>query len=178
MQSTIAKTINRRQFLRGEIRGKTKSIRPPWALPENKFLENCSRCNKCIDKCPEKIIVKGDGGFPVINFEFGACTFCQDCVDVCDDAALSINNTEHPPWTLKAEITSECISLHGVTCRSCADSCEEESISFSYQLGGISQPEIDTKSCTGCGSCVATCPVTAIKVSEKKVCEEYAYDHN
>ena len=178
MQSTVTKTISRRQFLRGNFRKETEKIRPPWALPENNFINACTRCNECIDKCPEKIIVKGDGGFPVINFDLGGCTFCQECVVTCNEGALSTSNTEHPPWNLIADFSTECISLYGVTCRACADSCEEEAISFRHQVGGISHPEIDTKSCTGCGYCVVTCPVKAIKISEKNICEEYDYEHN
>lgn len=178
MLSTVTKTISRRQFLRGNFHKETENIRPPWASPESDFIDACSRCNKCIDKCPEMIIVKGDGGFPIVNFNLGGCTFCQECVTACDEGALSISSADQSPWNLIADFSAECISLHGVTCRSCADSCEEEAISFRYQVGGISQPEIDKKSCTGCGFCIATCPVKAIKVSEKRVCEEYDYEHN
>ncbi len=178
MQPTVARTISRRQFLRGNFHKEKEDIRPPWALLENDFINTCTRCGDCIDKCPEKIIVKGDGGFPSINFNLGGCTFCQECVTACKEGALTISSTDHSPWGLIADISAKCISLHGVTCRSCADSCEEESISFHHQPGGISQPLIDTKSCTGCGSCVAPCPVHAIKVSENKVREEYNYEHN
>ena len=178
MRSTVTRTISRRQFLRGNFHKEKENIRPPWALQENEFTNTCSRCSECIDKCPEKIIVKGDGGFPTINFDLGGCTFCQECVAACEEGALAISSTDQLPWRLTADISTKCISLHGVTCRSCADSCEEEAISFLHQIGGISHPLIDTKSCTGCGSCLATCPVNAIKVSENKVREEYAYDHN
>ena len=167
MPSTDTNTINRRQFLRGNFRQDTKSIRPPWALANSDFINACSRCNECVDKCPEKIIVKDEDGFPIVDFGPGGCTFCQACVAACADGALSKSNTEQLPWGLKADISKACISLHGVTCRACADSCEEEAISFRPQVGGVSLPEINTSSCTGCGFCLATCPVTAIKVSEK-----------
>jgi ferredoxin-type protein NapF len=178
MPSTATKTISRRQFLRGNFHKENKDVRPPWAIQENDFIDACSRCNECVLKCPEKIIVKGDGGFPIINFNLGGCTFCQECVTACGDGALSISSTDQSPWSLIANISAKCISLHGVMCRSCADSCEEEVITFSHQLGGISHPEIESKSCTGCGACVATCPVNAIKISERKIREEYNYEHN
>jgi len=178
MQSSVTKSISRRQFLRGNFHKNANRIRPPWSLVENEFINSCTQCNECVDKCPEKIIVKGDGGYPVINFDLGGCTFCQDCVAACDEGALTTNNTEQLPWNITANVSSECISLHGVACRSCADSCEEEAITFRLQVGGISQPEINTGSCTGCGFCIVTCPVKAIKISENKAHEEYNYEHN
>jgi ferredoxin-type protein NapF len=178
MQSTDTNTLSRRQFLRGNFHKNAESIRPPWSLVESDFINTCSRCNACVDKCPENIIVKGDGGYPVINFDLGGCTFCQECVSACDEGALTINNTEQPPWNITADISNECISSQGVMCRSCYDSCDAEAISFRHQVGGISQPEIASKSCTGCGYCVVTCPVQSIKISEKKTHEEYNYEHN
>lgn len=178
MQPTVTRTISRRQFLRGNFHKKAEDIRPPWALLENDFINVCSRCSECVDKCPEKIIVKGDGGFPIINFDLGGCTFCRECVTACNEGALTISSTDQSPWGLVADISVKCISLHGVTCLSCADSCEDEAISFLHQVGGLSRPEINTNSCTGCGSCVATCPVKAIKISEKTIREEYDYEYD
>ena len=175
MRSTV-NAFNRRQFLRGRFRKKAENIRPPWALPENNFTNTCTRCGECIDKCPEKIIVKGEDGFPTINFNLGACTFCEICVMACEPGALSMNNST-PPWNLRANISNDCLSLKGVACRSCADSCEQEAISFQTKPGGISEPATDS-SCIGCGSCVAICPVKAITVSEKKIHEETDYEHN
>ncbi len=158
--------VSRRQFLRGDFRRKVEYIRPPWALPEKDFIKACTRCNECINKCPEKILVKGESGLPTINFDLGACTFCKECVSACSDNALSIDNKDQLPWKLMANISGKCISLQGVSCRSCADSCAVEAISFHHQVGGISKPDIDTKTCTACGACVAPCPVKAIKISE------------
>ena len=157
--------ISRRQFLRGSFREEEAPIRPPWALPEAAFLNTCTRCNECIDKCPEKIIVKGDGGFPAIDFSLGACTFCGDCVEACESDALFMNGSEQA-WNISVKISDDCLSLKGVTCRSCSDSCEQEAISFKYQLGGISEPATSKSLCIGCGACVAICPVKAINVVE------------
>jgi ferredoxin-type protein NapF len=178
MQSTEAKSISRRQFLRGNFRKKADAIRPPWALQESDFAITCTKCNSCISKCPENIIARDEDGFPAIDFNRGGCTFCQECVTACQEDALSMSYPEQLPWNMTATISSKCISLQGVMCRSCGDSCEEDAISFRLQVGGISQPEINTKSCTGCGFCVVTCPVKAIKITENKAHEEYDYEHN
>jgi ferredoxin-type protein NapF len=164
MQSTVTRTISRRQFLRGNFHEKKEDVRPPWALLENDFINTCSRCSECIDKCPEKIIVKGDGGFPMINFDLGECTFCEECVDACKTSAIVKTHAEASPWTLKAHIGQSCVAKKGVECRICGDSCEVEAIHFRYLRGAVAQPETDDSACTGCGACVATCPVNAVDI--------------
>jgi len=165
MQSTVARTISRRQFLRGNFHKETGNIRPPWALQETEFTNICSRCSECVEKCPEKIIVKGDGGFPTINFDLGECTFCEECVDACKTGAIAKTHAEAPPWALKAHIGQSCVAKKGVECRICGDSCEVEAIHFRYVPGAVAQPETDDFACTGCGACVAGCPVNAISIS-------------
>jgi ferredoxin-type protein NapF len=178
MQTTDSKTINRRQFLRGDFRRKKPILRPPWAIAADDFTNACSRCMQCIDKCPENILVKAEDGFPTVNFELGGCSFCQQCVEVCDDAALLLSQSGQPAWALMAAISTDCISFHGVMCRSCADSCEEDAILFRHQLGSVSQPEINKKSCTACGFCVATCPVSAISIAADTRQEGDDYEGN
>ncbi len=138
--------------------------RPPWALAEAQFVERCTRCSACISACPEGIITSGDGGFAAIDFSRGGCTFCGLCVEVCAPAAL-LRQPEQPPWQQLAQIDGRCLAANGVMCRSCEDSCEPRALRFRPQLGGISQPQIDSASCTGCGGCVAPCPVAAIRVT-------------
>ena len=78
---------SRRQLLRGQflqslhsenakIQG-INAIRPPWSVNEADFTDKCTRCGDCILVCETQIIVKGDGGFPEIQFDKGECTFCQ-----------------------------------------------------------------------------------------------------
>ena len=82
---------SRRQLLRGQflqslhsenakIQG-INAIRPPWSVNEEDFTDKCTRCGDCILVCETQIIVKGDGGFPEIQFDKGECTFCQKCVN-------------------------------------------------------------------------------------------------
>jgi ferredoxin-type protein NapF len=53
-------------------------------LNESTFVDGCSQCGDCLNVCPENIIKKGDGGFPEVDFLQGECTFCQKCVESCD----------------------------------------------------------------------------------------------
>jgi ferredoxin-type protein NapF len=152
----------RRQFLRGRF-GESASPRPPWAAAEPEFLARCTRCDACIDACPEHILVRGSGGFPQVDFTNGGCTFCRACVDACEPRALE--RTDAAPWALKASIAPSCLALNRVVCSTCAERCEARAIRFRPALGAVPAPAVDLDRCTGCGACVAACPVSAIAVS-------------
>lgn len=152
--------VSRRGFFRGRPRAKAE-IRPPWALPAGQFGDRCTRCNDCLGACPEHILVVSDGGFPAVHFTRGGCTFCGACVDACKPQALR-RAQDQAPWSLTAVIGPACLPRHGVECRSCGDFCDARAIRFAPRIGGSPLPEIDRERCTGCGACVAPCPVTAI----------------
>ena len=152
--------LGRRGFFRGRPRPKAEN-RPPWALPENTFIDRCTRCNDCLKACPTQILIAGDGGYPTLDFRRGECTFCGDCVAACQPAALQ-RDGEAPPWHLKARIGDACLPKKGVECRVCGDFCDARAIRFRPRLGGSPLPELDPESCTGCGACIAPCPAVAI----------------
>jgi ferredoxin-type protein NapF len=154
--------LTRRQFLRGKF-GESASLRPPWAAAEPEFLARCTRCDACLDACPEHILVRGSGGFPVVDFTQRGCTFCGACVDACKPHALE--RTAAPPWAVKASIGASCLALNRVVCSACGERCEARAIRFRPALGAAPTPAIDPDRCTGCGACVAVCPVSAITVS-------------
>ena len=157
--------INRMQFLRGDYSGKNSPIRPPWAGTERRFIHLCDGCGECIEQCPTKIIQKGRGNYPVINFNNGECLFCGECVAACEPEALAVITDQHP-WSVEAAInTDTCLAHKGVECRSCYDPCEVNSIAMTPRLGGVSIPVINTSLCTGCGACFAICPTKAITMS-------------
>ena len=172
--------ISRMQLLRGDFKGEKKAFRPPWALPEQYFIDYCTRCDKCIDVCFDELIVKGRGGFPEMDFNKGGCDFCEDCLKICETSALkkipasdeNSHKTEEdsqsylPPWQLKASIDlNKCLSMNATICRSCGESCDDGAIKFDLKLGGIAEPLLDSDKCTGCGACFSVCPVKVISIS-------------
>lgn len=156
--------VSRRQFIRGDFTPRRTPQRPPWALAENAFLSACSGCDACSPVCPTQIIVVVDG-YPEVDFTRGECTFCGACAAVCGDGALLRSDTKSPPWIIKAQIADRCLAQHGIECRICADPCLPKAIRFSPRLGGPPVAEVDAGTCTGCGACVAPCPVAAISVA-------------
>lgn len=156
--------VSRRQFIRGDFKARHLPQRPPWALPESRFLDACSHCGDCVSVCPTRIIVVV-GAYPEVDFRRGECTFCGACAVACKDAALLPAEGRTTPWTIMARIAESCLARCGVECRICGDHCQVAAIRFSPRLGGPSVAEIDAASCTGCGACVAPCPVTAISVN-------------
>ncbi len=155
--------VSRRNFLSGQLRA-ADPIRPPWATVSSSFTRLCSRCDACIDHCPETILRRGDGGFPEVDFSRGECTFCEKCLEVCRDLAL-VRMPGRSPWALKAEIGNRCIVLEGVVCRSCLEQCEPAAIRLHYEGGRMAKPRLSLERCTGCGACVRPCPVGAVRVA-------------
>jgi len=185
--------ITRMQLLRGDLKGKKKPFRPPWALPEQHFIDFCTRCDKCIDACFDELIVKGRGGFPQMDFNKGGCDFCEDCLNVCEASALkklisspqssdsAIDKTEEevkqesslPPWHIKANIDkTNCLSMNATICRSCGESCDSKAIKFELKLGGVADPVLNLEQCTGCGACFSVCPVNVISLASVEINQE------
>lgn len=182
--------ITRMQLLRGDLKAKNNPFRPPWAIPEEYFVDYCTRCDKCIDACFDELIVKGRGGFPQMDFKQGGCDFCEDCLNACEASALKkipVNNNSNkreessensseshlPPWHIKANIDlTNCLSMNATICRSCGESCDDKAIKFDLKLGGIAQPVLNLEQCSGCGACLAVCPVQVISLTSMAIKKE------
>ncbi len=161
--------LNRRAFLKGRSpKYNPDAIYPPWSIEASRFVEKCERCDKCIEACPGKILVCGDGGFPEVDFRRGECTFCGDCVAACEaDAFNPGEHNESNAWSILPRIANSCLSMNAITCRSCGDNCDVEAIRFHLQVGGIAIPVIDSDQCNGCGACLYVCPENSVTMRRK-----------
>lgn len=161
----VTNGISRAQFIRGNLSGSRKVIRPPWAVVEPDFVEACSRCGDCVGACPERILEPGRGGFPHVNFFKGECTFCGDCAEKCKSGVFN-KSGDDAPWSLKAAIAPSCLALKQVVCRTCGESCPVGAIRFRISVGAVARPEVDPAACNGCGACYGPCPVSAVTIGE------------
>lgn len=165
-------SLTRRALFKGRfLQPEPAPVRPPWSQPESTFLDLCSRCDKCLSACDEHIVVRGDGGYPTIDFTHGECTFCGACEAACADGALSLFAPGAKPWDLGARVDPGCLSANGVTCRVCGDRCDAHAIRFQLAVGGVATPAIDLAACTGCGACVEPCPTRVIRIEHMTTVE-------
>lgn len=146
--------------------------RPPWALNESLFTDQCTRCNECITACEEDIIFKGDGGFPEVDFNRGECTFCEACIEVCEPNALFkqvAESNNQQAFYFEITIDDSCLAKQKTHCQSCKDVCDPGAISMPWpkdvSAGAIQTPEIAIADCTSCGACVSTCPSQSIRIT-------------
>ncbi|MEH8149580.1 ferredoxin-type protein NapF [Aeromonas veronii] len=154
--------LARRGLFRGRLRTAEPPVQLPWSVNWSAFVADCTRCGGCLAACPEQILVNGEGGFPVVDFQRGECTFCTECATVCK--APVFRPTSESPWHYKAHIEANCLANGQVFCQRCQDSCEPNAIRFIPVLGRVPTPTVEPDRCNGCGACVQDCPVGSIKV--------------
>ncbi len=166
---TTAPDPTRRALLFGRAAA-APPLRPPWALEESDFLDACTACGACVERCPEHVLVAGPHRTPVFDPHLGECTFCGDCAAACTPRAL--DRTRVPTaWQAVAVAGEACLTRHGVVCSSCRDACPERAIAFPLisrsQASRVPAPSIDADRCTGCGACVGVCPADALSIQPR-----------
>ena len=59
-------------------------------MPKVTVMKECTKCGKCVEVCPQKILVKKGGGISVKNAEL--CTECKECMVVCEQKGITVSH--------------------------------------------------------------------------------------
>ncbi|MFH1097509.1 MAG: 4Fe-4S binding protein [Candidatus Desantisbacteria bacterium] len=142
-------------------------IRPPGALPEDRFIATCVRCGACTKVCVSHGLIPdflGTGliglGIPRLIPRIGACEdFCNLCGQVCPSGAiqrLTLDEKRKTRIGTAVINTEECIAYNeGKPCMVCNEQCLYNAIN----LDAKKRPVVNEKNCIGCGVCENKCPV-------------------
>jgi len=137
-------------------------IRPPGALPEQKFRETCSRCGECVKVCPVQCIkidstgVKGAGA-PFIEIDSAACALCDGllCMNKCPSGALMPTPIGEIDMGTAIWQEASCLRTTGDGCTTCVDVCPIGEMAIVVDEKRI---KVIENGCTGCGMCQNRCP--------------------
>lgn len=161
------------------------TLRPPSALPEDRFSAACVRCGLCVRACPYdtlRLAEAGDGpaiGTPYFIARNVPCEMCEDipCVKACPTGALqgSLTNIEKAHMGVAVLTGREtCLNLQGLRCDVCYRVCPliDKAITLETTHNArtgkhaVFEPVVHADACTGCGKCEKACVLerTAIRV--------------
>ncbi len=142
-------------------------LRPPGVLDEEEFLQNCIRCGKCGEICPNRTIkyFSTENGVDSIDTPYivpreQACILCMKCGDVCPTGAIQSIPREMNAILEKVEMgtarvdRSLCLSWQGKTCGVCYRACPLPNVAI--RIGRLEQPHV-LNDCVGCGLCERSC---------------------
>jgi len=149
-------------------RRKQRFLRPPGALAELDFKQQCIGCYKCATACPNNCIEMAGFEYgeenvhtPVINPRNRGCIQCMICTQVCPTGALQPISTSEEDILKNSKMglavidESLCFSYFGRTCGVCYRACPYPGKAIT--VGLFEQPKINADYCTGCGLCEQAC---------------------
>ncbi len=165
----------------GYARDHAHLIRPPGALPEEKFLDRCIRCNECMKVCPTNalhptIFEGGPEGIftPRLIPRLGYCEKnCVLCTQICPTDAikeLKIADKETTIFGTAYFIRDLCIPWsEQINCIVCEEVCPTRTKAIRFRESvvlnkdgkrvRVKHPYVIERLCIGCGVCENKCPV-------------------
>lgn len=154
-----------------------RPIRPPGALPEDRFKDVCFRCGNCAKACPTNIIHSSFDAddlagilTPQISFANGYCLpDCTSCGDGCPSNAIrkfSLADKKQLFMATAALQREKCLLSRNKECDVCRRYCSYNAIEIHNSAGRLQAwPEILAHRCVGCAACALVCPASAIAIS-------------
>jgi ferredoxin-type protein NapF len=71
----------------------------------------------------------------------------------------------NPAQPLRIAVAPHCLVPQRVECRLCAEACDTGALRYTPAPGGAGRLRVDAERCTGCGDCLAPCPVGALALT-------------
>ncbi len=142
-------------------------IRPPGALPEEKFVSTCTGCGECLKVCPNNalqstLLEAGLAGLytPRLVPRIGYCEeLCNFCGRVCPTEAIrpvSLEEKRLIQMGIAHVDKTRCIAWDTEKiCLVCNEQCSYHAIIGDEKK----RPIVKEEKCTGCGICEHKCPV-------------------
>jgi polyferredoxin len=139
------------------------TIRPPGALAENNFLQQCSRCGRCVKVCPAECLfpMSLDTGLhtfltPRVVPRKARCELCLSCQEVCPTGAIARIPLERVKMGIGELIRAKCLVWsEQKLCLLCREQCPVHAIEVDEQ----NRPYVNETACVGCGACENGCPL-------------------
>jgi len=149
-------------------------IRPPGALPEDRFLATCVRCGECMKACLTHtlqpcLLEAGWEGIwtPRLVCRHAGCEEqCNVCGRVCPTRAIRALTLEEKKFAKIGTAVidrTRCIAWNeNKECLICDEACPYNAIDFRVVVdscGRGKRPFVVREACSGCGICEEKCPV-------------------
>ncbi|HKV04784.1 MAG TPA: 4Fe-4S dicluster domain-containing protein [Candidatus Acidoferrales bacterium] len=153
-------------------------LRPPGAVPEDRFTGLCIRCNNCVHACPTKVIHPDTGqegglagfGAPVIKFDadYKYCLeTCNACTQVCPTGALMPLDLQPKNKYIIGEALVDnnvCLTALGKKeCDACELACPYDAVKIIWDEAQYNAYPVVNDKCVGCGACEVVCPTMPVK---------------
>jgi ferredoxin-type protein NapF len=153
-------------------------LRPPGAVPEDRFAGLCIRCNNCVHACPSKIIRPDTGheaglagfGAPIIRFEsdYNYCLeTCNACTQVCPTGALApLGLPQKNKYVIGEALVDNNVCLTALgkkECNACEHACPYDAVHIKWDEESYNAYPVVNDKCTGCGACEVVCPTSPVR---------------
>jgi len=155
-------------------------IRPPGAIAEEQFVNQCTRSGECVRACPAQCIQidysgTNGGGSPYIDPEAMACTVCDGlvCMSACPSGALVRVERSSIRMGTATWHHESCLRSVGQECTTCIDRCPIGPAAIQITEGKV---HVSETGCIGCGVCQHDCPTypRSITVTPRTSAPPYA----